>query len=75
MKTRLSIIALLAVFTLTSCEKEYTCSCREIDTSTGKINNYWTPEKKTFDNASDAETWCHGSEISGFGVAIKCDLK
>ncbi|OJW82302.1 MAG: hypothetical protein BGO69_17075 [Bacteroidetes bacterium 46-16] len=75
MKKKLIImLAMLTTITLVSCEKEYTCSCREVDTSTGQVTKYWTPQKGTY-TKSDAETWCYGQEVSGFGIEIKCDLK
>lgn len=74
---KIAIYTLFMLFTiaLMSCEKDYTCSCREVDTSTGKVTKYWSPQKQTFDNSSDANTWCQGQEISGFGIEIKCYLK
>ena len=74
MKTKLSIIALFTLLICASCEKEYTCTCREIDTNTGLTTNTWAPQKGTY-SKSDATTWCHGQEVSGFGTEIKCDLK
>lgn len=69
-----SIAAAFALCMITSCEKEYTCTCREIDTSTGKTTNIWAPQKGTF-SKSDADIWCHSSETSGFGIRIACELK
>ncbi len=75
MKTKHITLTLVALLLLASCEKEYTCSCREVDASTGQVTKYWSPQKETFDNSSDANTWCHGQQISGFGTEIKCDLR
>lgn len=71
-----SIIAfvLICLLFLTSCEKEYTCLCKEIDTSTGKTSKTWNPMKGTY-TKSDAEKWCNSNETSGFGIRIECDLK
>jgi hypothetical protein len=75
MKAITYILFTLLCASFMSCEKDYTCSCREVDTSTGKVTKYWSPQKHTFDNSSDANIWCHGQEVSGFGIEIKCDLK
>ena len=73
-KTSLMLTLTVYVMTLLSCEKQYTCSCREIDTSTGKTTKTWNPMKGTFTKA-EAQTWCHSNETSGFGIRIECSLK
>lgn len=75
MRKIFSVIAVaVATCTLLSCEKEYTCSCKEIDTTTGKMTKNWNPMKGTY-TRTDAEKWCHGNETSGFGIRIECSLK
>lgn len=73
---KLIIVIPLTVYILVSvsCEKQYTCACKEVDTVTGTITKTWNPMKGTY-TKSDAEKWCSSNETSGFGIRIECDLR
>lgn len=75
MRIQIVITILLLAVGVTSCEKEYTCQCKEVDTQTGKVNKRWNPMRSTFVSSSDATAWCKGNEISGFGIRIECQLQ
>jgi len=75
MRKVISIMVMtVGVITLMSCEKEYSCSCKEVDISTGKTTNTWSPMKATLTKA-DAQKWCSSYETSDFGIRIECSLK
>ena len=63
-----------AALTITSCKKEYTCTC------TGYIDGVAVPgssESTTIKaTKSDAESTCNsGDQDAGFGVSVDCELK
>lgn len=75
MRILMVITILFLAVGVTSCEKEYTCQCKEVDTQTGKVNRRWNPMRSTFVSSSDATAWCKGNETSGFGMRIECQLQ
>lgn len=75
-KQLLSGVAMVIIaLCISSCEKEYTCQCQEVNTNTGKVTRTWSPKRGTFTSSSDASTWCHGNETSGFGIKVECELR
>lgn len=63
------VAAAVAVISLSSCKKDYTCSC----TANNDMNDIsYTEEMKK----KDAEEWCDSWDTSGQGIeGWKCELK
>lgn len=72
-RTITSFIAVIAlIVTFTSCEKEYKCTCQNVD-STGMVTSMYT-KSGTF-TASDAQTWCKSDEGKTLSIVTKCTLR
>lgn len=67
MKKLVLAIAALGLISLTSCKKEYTCSCSILGTTTeaksGKVKK------------ADAKTWCETADTQAKIVGGSCSLK
>lgn len=75
MKNRITMITILVLVILTSsCEKDYSCSCKEVDTSTSATKNSYTL-KKSFLQKSEASSWCSGMNENYFGIKRECNIK
>lgn len=70
-KMKLSVLILVGGLFM-SCEKEYTCSCSQYDSSLNKTVNRWSTTETM--SESDAKAWCNGNQLSGFGLTTTCTL-
>ncbi|MEX1191108.1 MAG: hypothetical protein WEA99_03980 [Brumimicrobium sp.] len=70
MKTKMFFVAaMVAVVSLSSCKKEYTCECTADD------SNFAVSDTKEM-KKKDAEEWCDEADEDGEGIpGFKCELK
>lgn len=66
MKGILAIAVVAMTFGLTSCKKDWTCTC----TSSGSSSSITIPDAKK----GDAEDACEALEFSAFGTSQTCEL-
>ncbi len=65
------LVAVVAVMaTLTSCKKEYTCSCTTTDNGTVIAESKVTGTMKK----SEAEDWCTGNAVTVGTTKMECKL-
>jgi len=70
---KLTTILAIMLFTFSSCEREYTCHCRLLDSSGKQLNSL--SYRGTY-TESDAKVWCdnYNEESAGFGFSWECTL-
>ena len=79
MKRAILAVAVISAFSLVSCKKEYTCTCKKIYTDAGGNSTTVSDGTYTFkDSQPRAETKCNeqessGSDISG-SYSRECDI-
>lgn len=67
MKKLVFAIAALGLFSMTSCKKEYTCSCT--------IMGMTTEAKSGKVKKADAKTWCDNANTAAQTAGGSCSLK
>ncbi len=80
MKRAILAIVVLSGFTMTSCKKDYTCSCKKIRTETDGSTTSDADGTYTFkDSKPRAETRCNDQEGSGSDIlgdySRECDIQ
>jgi len=70
MKNLILAFAVLATISLTSCEKEYTCTCTTVD-ATGGTTTSSSPIKG---NKDDARADCEQGSITTVGGTTTCTI-
>jgi len=80
MKRAILAIAVVSAFTMTSCKKDYTCSCQKIRTDTDGSTSSDSDGTYTFkDSKPRAETRCNDQEGSGSDIlgdyTRECDIQ
>jgi hypothetical protein len=66
---KLLLVAAVAGFAMTSCKKDYTCTCKVTDNGTVLSESKYTAKLKK----SEAESWCSGNATSGT-LKAECTL-
>ena len=69
MKRAILALTVISAFTLVSCKKEYTCTCKKIYTDSGGNSTTVSDGTYTFkDSQPRAETKCNDLESSGSDI-------
>ncbi len=70
MKKAILTLSIISAFTLVSCKKDYTCTCKKIHTDSSGNSTTTTDGTYTFkDSKPRAETRCNDQETSGTDIS------